>query len=593
MSTKNIKNKVSAYFKGSDVYTLHLDKTEDFSILNIRIILFFYAFIILVYYLMDIKPAMYACLLNFVVFLFLVKNRYSYQIRVFVISFMSNILYCYLDLCYGKEFDFLIYLFLTNIFALIFLRYLRLAVIVISIFILVSLLKVKYNYFGFDISYTIDKEKYYDIWKYFTFIVVASYLFLFALVLSKRVDLVIKNFISNNRELIKSKIRQKELEKNKEIFFATISHEIRTPLNAIKGILDLLKTTNKQKDFDANLFEIMSYSSNHLLSLVNNFLDFTKLNEGKFTLNYGDFELEENLNFIFNMNANLAAEKKLTYKLTKIENALPNYFYADKSRINQIVLNVLNNAIKYTNSGTVEMRYGGAINPNDNSTFDLHIQISDTGIGIAKESLNAIFETYTNVNSTNENSVGLGLSISKGLVELMKGSISVESELGKGSVFSIAIPLQISKKNTEKRLSARTATSAISRTLKVLVVDDNKINLMVISKQLERAIVNAEIHLATDGTEAIEKLKTNTYDFILMDLMMTKLGGIAATQIIRNDSNEITRNTPIIALTANVEENAIKECFECGMNDYLSKPFDIKDLLEKITTIVGHNKYRH
>jgi CheY-like chemotaxis protein len=402
-------------------------------------------------------------------------------------------------------------------------------------------------------------------------------------------DLVIRNFIKNNQELLETKIREKQLEKNKETFFATISHEIRTPLNAIKGILDVLKTQNKEKDFDPSLFDIMNNSSNHLLSLVNNFLDFSKLNEGKFTLNYSDFDLEENLKFIFKMNEALALEKKINYKLTRVGQEIPKNFYADKNRLNQIVLNILNNAVKYTNTGSVEMQYSCEKNENIDFTYDLKIKIIDTGVGIAKEYTTKIFETYSNLSGKNDNSVGLGLSISKGLTELMDGTISVESEFGKGSVFSIYIPLKVSNETTEASSNHLAVPSVIDKKLKILVVDDNQINLMIISKQLEIAIIDPEIHVANDGIEAIEKLKTNNYDLILMDLMMPNLGGIAATKIIRNESDEKTKSTPIIALTANVEENSINECFASGMNNYLSKPFDIKDLLQKINIVIGTN----
>lgn len=588
---KDIKNKLSLYLKANDIYTLKLNENENFSGINIKIVLFFYAITILVYYLMGIMPIMYGCLVNFIVFAIISTDRFNYHVRVLVIATMSNLLYCIGDLWYGKEYDFLIYLFLTNVFVLIFMHYLRLASFFIVGFIIISFLKIKFNYFGLDISHTLDKEKYYEVWKHVVFITVCIYLFAFAILLSKRMNLVIKNFVTNNQELLESKIREKQLERNKETFFATISHEIRTPLNAIKGILDLLKANSKQKKFDPSLFQIMDNSSNHLLSLVNNFLDFSKLNEGKFTLSFSDFDLEENLKFIFKMNENLAIEKKIKYKLTKISNNFPKSFYGDKNRINQIVLNILNNAVKYTNSGSVEMQYSCTKNKQDTSIYYLNVNIIDTGIGIAEESLEAIFETYTNISAKNENSVGLGLSISKGLAELMKGKITVESKYGKGSIFSIVIPLKISKDTADLPSHHTPITSIIDKKLKILVVDDNKINLMIISKQLQIAFVNPQIHLANDGNEAIEKLKTCNYDLILMDLMMTKLGGIAATKIIRNDNDEITRNTPIIALTANVEDNAIKECFECGMNDYLSKPFEIKDLLQKITAIIGPNKY--
>jgi signal transduction histidine kinase/ActR/RegA family two-component response regulator len=500
---------------------------------------------------------------------------------------MSNLLYCVGDLLYGKEYDFLIYLFLTNVFVLIFMRYLRLASFFIVGFIIMSFLKIKYDYFGLDISHTLNKTSLYDTWKYVVFITVCIYLFSFGLLLSKRMDLVIRNFIKNNQELLETKIREKQLEKNKETFFATISHEIRTPLNAIKGILDLLKAHEKEKDFDPSLFEIMNNSSNHLLSLVNNFLDFSKLNEGKFTLNYSVFDLKENLNFIFKMNEALALEKKINYKLTRVGQEIPKNFYADKNRLNQIVLNILNNAVKYTNTGSVEMQYSCEKNENIDFTYDLKINIIDTGVGIAKESTTKIFETYTNLSGKNDNSVGLGLSISKGLTELMGGTISVESEFGKGSVFSIYIPLKVSNETTEVSSNHLAVPTIIDKKLKILVVDDNQINLMIISKQLEIAIVEPQIHTANDGIEAIEKLKTNNYDLILMDLMMPNLGGIATTKIIRNDNNELTKNTPIIALSANVEENSINECFESGMNNYLSKPFDIKDLLQKINAIIG------
>lgn len=583
---KKIKEIFSNVFKESNVYFYYIDKNGDFTKTNVKIILFFYFSISCFYYLLDLKNAYIAFFVSFLLFFFLnLFEKISSQHKLIFITIVSNTLYCYVDLCYGKKFDFLVYFFITNSTAIIFLRFFKLAGALTLLFCINYFLKEKFNYYGFDISDTVNYEKTYYIWKSMVYFIVMFYLFTLAFMVTNRIGQVINEFELNNKELILSRNRQKELEQIKESFFATISHEIRTPLNAIKGISDLLIKEEKIARSDLDLFEIMNNSSNHLLSLVNNFLDFSKLNEGKFTLIYSDFDFEENINFIFNMNSKLAFEKNLVYEIKK-NGILPQRFYADKNRLNQVILNILNNAIKYTDKGSVTLHYGGTYSKDFADIFDLEIKIMDTGIGIHDMYLGSIFETFTNVNRTSEDSVGLGLSISKGLIELMKGKIKVESILSNGSTFTIKLPLKISNEPKLNISKIDFSDKLLHKKLKILIVDDNKINVMVITRQLEKAIKKAEVHVANNGVEAIDQVEKNYYDLILMDLMMPLMGGIEATKIIRRHTDNFKKHTPIIALTANVEEKALEKCYQIGMNDYITKPFDINDLLQKIHNIL-------
>lgn len=483
--------------------------------------------------------------------------------------------YTFAFVLYGKSCNFLVLTYLTPIVLLILMRYNKLLIYTSLIILLIVSTTIYYDFYGFDFGNKMYYETdIYDIWFYFTVLMVTLYLIVLLTVRTRLVTEIIKDLKAKNIELEESRIELKKLQINKESFFAIMSHEIRTPLNAIKGISDILKTNNESEE-DQNLLELMDYSTNHLLALVNNILDFTKLNDGVFSLQYSEFNLAKSLNSLFKMNERLALEKGLEFEIKTSEN-IPKYVYGDKNRINQIVLNLLNNAIEYTKTGSVKMLVNGNYNMDNKEVFQLQITISDTGKGIDKDLAEKLFQKYATSN-TSKNSVGLGLTISKGLIDMMNGTISFESKPNQGTTFYISIPLPIIESNSSN--SDNVANNILDTAIKILLVDDNKINLLVLEKQLKNKLKNSQLTSAYDGLEALNLIKDNQYDIVLMDVIMPVMDGITATTHVRNLTDESKKNIPIIALTANVGEKELSECLNAGMTDFVTKPFEINALL--------------
>jgi signal transduction histidine kinase/ActR/RegA family two-component response regulator len=497
-----------------------------------------------------------------------------------VIAITTIILYyTFAFVLYGKSCNFLVLTYITPIVLLIMMRYNKLLIYVSLIILVIVSTTIYFDFFGFDYGNKMYFENdIYDIWFYFTVLMITLYLIVLLTVRTKLVTDIINDLKIKNIELEESRVELRKLQINKESFFAIMSHEIRTPLNAIKGISDILKN-NIQSEEDQNLLELMDYSSNHLLALVNNILDFTKLNDGVFSLQYSEFNLGKSLNSLFKMNERLALEKGLKFEI-QTSTDIPHYVYGDKNRINQIVLNLLNNAIEYTKIGTVKMLVTGNYNSDIKKEFLLQITISDTGKGIDKELGEKLFQKYATSN-TSKNSVGLGLTISKGLIDLMNGSISFDSEPNEGTTFHITIPLPIVENNSTN--SDNVDNNFKETAIKILLVDDNKINLLVLEKQLKNKLKNSQLTTANNGLEALNLIKEHQYDIVLMDVIMPIMDGKTATKHVRNLTDDSKKNIPIIALTANVGEKELTECLNAGMTDFVTKPFEVNALLKIIS----------
>ncbi|WP_159086028.1 response regulator [Flavobacterium faecale] len=487
-----------------------------------------------------------------------------------------TLFYSYSYILYGKSLNYVILAYWTAIILLIVIRYIKLMYLFLGVIIVFVLVTNYYDFFGFDYGNKQNFES--DIYNplfYFMVIMISLYLIILLVARTTAVTLIINDLKSKNNELNESRAELKKLQINKESFFAIMSHEIRTPLNAIKGISDILKS-NIQSEEDQNLLELMDYSTNHLLALVNNILDFTKLNDGVFTLQYSEFNIQKSLHSLFKMNERLAIEKGLVFKIETTDN-LPNFVYGDKNRINQIVLNLLNNAIEYTKKGSVTMKIGGEYAANNKNEYLLQVIIEDTGKGIDKTLAEKLFQKYATSNAS-KNSVGLGLTISKGLIDLMKGKISFESEVKVGTTFYLTFPLPVVLK---KEKDVEDVEKDFENTnLKMLLVDDNKINLLVLQKQIVNKLKKCELTIAYNGLEALNLIKENQYDIILMDVIMPVMDGIEATTHIRALTDSVKNKIPIIALTANVGEKELNACLNAGMNDFVTKPFEINALLK-------------
>ncbi len=373
--------------------------------------------------------------------------------------------------------------------------------------------------------------------------------------------------------LLQEKQKAEEAAKTQKDFLANMSHEIRTPLNAIVGFIRELEKQDLN-DIQSGFVKNSKYASKHLLSIVNNILDLTKIEAGEMTLDHNDFDLNQIINGVVAVLESKSKQKELDLKWFISEDNNLN-FKGDAIKLEQILFNCIGNAIKFTNKGSITIE----CNVLKDAVFfqEIELVISDTGIGMEKQYLDTIFNKFSqeeNRKFRNFGGTGLGMAITKELVDLMKGTIKISSQKGKGTSISITINLE---KGTNKKNKLAKKKPLSIKNLNILLVEDNELNRMVAQNSLHH--FKCHVTEATNGVEAITILKTKKFDVILMDILMPEMDGIAATKIIR-DEMKIT--TPIIALTANAFKSEIQKCKKAGMNDYVTKPFDETNLVETI-----------
>ena len=389
-------------------------------------------------------------------------------------------------------------------------------------------------------------------------------------------------------DLRQALVQANEATRMKSEFLANMSHEIRTPLNGVIGMAQVLEYS-ELTDNQSEHVSIIKESSNSLMSLLNDILDLSKVEAGKIAINMVEADLRHKLSRLFQLYDPIAKEKGLELLLV-FDPRIPSELHFDPVRVRQCVTNLLANAIKFTSEGQITI---AVESEQVGSEHKIKIHVSDTGIGISPEKVNTIFEAFQQADGSTTRSyggTGLGLTITRNLAQLMGGNISVVSEVGRGSIFTFSFNAPImgqisSKPSVDASAFEETKNKARSLTgCRILVVDDNLINRQVAKTLLE--IYGLNIESANDGIQAIEKLEAEAFDLVLMDIHMPRMDGVRAVSEIRAGGGR-NANTPIIALTADAMSGDREKYLQKGMNGYVSKPIDERELLTEIGRVLS------
>ena len=413
------------------------------------------------------------------------------------------------------------------------------------------------------------------------------YIIVLVLFLLTAVFLIIINRMKKQADLINqlntSEKKLKEAALIKENFLANMSHEIRTPLNAILGYTHLLQ--RKKLDDDARLHvATVQQSGETLLSIVNDILDLSKIESGMMRIEQIPFSLSGLIHSLTAMFHHKIEEKKLVFQ-TSISSEIPDILVGDATRLTQILVNLIGNAIKFTNDGKITLVIQEKSTTSDQITIEFNV--TDTGIGIEEEKLETIFERFRQAEDSTTRKyggTGLGLSIVKDLVYLQDGNIELKSEFGFGTIVKFSIPYKIAThQNQLIHSKIDSSNSGFKKNIKILVVEDNVINQGLMSHFLDEFSVKNTI--ASNGKEALEILKHDSYDLIFMDIQMPEMDGYTAAQEIRQT---LKLNIPIVAMTAHAMAGEREKCISFGMNEHISKPIRESDLQHIISQFTGN-----
>ncbi|NQV01050.1 MAG: response regulator [Bacteroidia bacterium] len=382
------------------------------------------------------------------------------------------------------------------------------------------------------------------------------------------------------KDLKKAKELAEDATRAKQKFLSTMSHEIRTPLNAIINTVNLLREEEPRED-QMDSMEILIFSADNLLQIVNDILDFSKIGAGKIEFEKVEFEMQKLLNGVKQSFDYEAKRRKLQMEV-RIDKSIPPVVRCDSNRLTQILINLVGNAVKFTEKGSITIE--AILLKRHNSMIDIEFRIIDTGIGIPEDKIALIFESFTQASSSTTRKyggTGLGLAITQALVVLQGGTIKVVSQVDKGSTFSFSLPFLVSDKTHVEDDAHQKSSFHSLKGLRVLVVEDNLVNQKIVSKYLTKW--EATLEIAENGRVAVEMVGKNHYDLVLMDLHMPEMSGYEATLKIRAMKDDYYKDLPIIALTASVFLEDREKIFEFGMTGFITKPFNPKELFWTIS----------
>ena len=453
-------------------------------------------------------------------------------------------------------------------------------------FVVTILILVLMGCFQIDII-----NKFFDTSLYVTYIM----MYAFACVAMLFIIFSVENYKKEMEE--KNEVAREALEA-KSNFLANMSHEIRTPMNAIYGMAELLE----EKDFgreEKEYIATIKRSSENLLSIINEILDFSKVDSGKMDVVEEPYEFNDMVQDVITIIEFRLKDKHIKLQL-EIDANIPREMKGDETRIRQILINLLNNAVKFTNQGSITLNIKWM--EKDDMQGDLMIDVIDTGIGISQENLSKLFTAFGQIDTRKNRNVegtGLGLAICKKLIDIMGGDISVESKLKEGSTFRVVLPQKIydprpcNYVNKQEEIHFTKESYRITFTApraKVLIVDDNKVNRQVARELMK--LFGFEASLAESGQEAVDRVQKHlvSYDIIFMDHMMPYMDGVEATKVIRKLNGDYAKTVPIVALTANAIKGVEQKFLDAGMNDYLPKPIRVEQLSDILRRWLPHKK---
>lgn len=390
------------------------------------------------------------------------------------------------------------------------------------------------------------------------------------------------------RHEIEFAVKEKEVAEQsarlKQQFIANMSHEIRTPMNAIVGMTRLLMEKNPRPD-QVKYLDAITRSADNLLVIINDILDFSKIEAGKITIERIDFSLKSVLKNVVTLLRFKAEEKGIAIRFD-VESDVPDSLVGDPTRLNQVLMNLAGNAVKFTEQGSVQI----LVRESDRQPHFVRLafDVKDTGIGIPQDFVNRIFESFTQAGTDvarKYGGTGLGLTISRQLVELMEGTISVQSKLGEGTTFTFVLPFPLGdeqKINRGEEFHLQPVDVDLLNRSIILLVDDNEFNTIVAVDTLKAIAPRMQVVVASSGYQAMELLREHGADLVLMDIQMPQLSGTETTKLIRETFPDELRKLPILAMTANVMQQDIEQYLAAGMNDHIPKPFQKEELVRKI-----------